>query len=179
MDIYILTNPKDQACYENAILMQDWNSQCSFLTSELTDGTVVAQGVTSFTHILANYTLLQQVDLKNTKVYIDNSPFPNGIVRSFEPLTVFVMKENIYTTTSILTTVASSLILIFVLIFAVIVGQSVKLHRVWSKFKKDQEGFKNAYDLANGNPDIGGGLSTSNMKVGLAIGNEGRVRDQF
>lgn len=178
MDIYILTNPKDQACYENAILMQDWNSQCSFLTSELTDGTVVAQGVTSFTHILANYTLLQQVDLKNTKVYIDNSPFPDGIVRSFEPLTVFVMKENIYTTTSILTTVASSLILIFVLIFAVIVGQSVKLHRVWSKFKKDQEGFKNAYDLANGNPDIGGGLSTSNMRVGNAIGDESRVRAQ-
>jgi hypothetical protein len=50
--------------------------------AERTDGTVIAHGVTSFSHILSNFTLLQQIDLKNTKVYIDNSPFPNGIVRS-------------------------------------------------------------------------------------------------
>jgi hypothetical protein len=46
MDIFILRNEEDQSCYENAILMQDWTSQCSFLTRELTDGTVAVQGVT-------------------------------------------------------------------------------------------------------------------------------------
>ena len=56
MDIYILRNPEDWGCYENAILMQDWTSQCSFLTRELNDGTVVVQGATQFTHILANAT---------------------------------------------------------------------------------------------------------------------------
>jgi hypothetical protein len=102
----------------------------------------------------------------------------NGIIIGFEPLTVFVMKESVYSTSSILTTVASSLILIFVLIFAVIVGQSVKLHRVWTKFKKDQEGFKNAYNLANGNLDIGGGLPSTNLRGVPGNEDDNRVRAQ-
>ena len=150
MDIYILRNKEDWICYENAILMQDWTSQCSFLTRELNDGTVAVQGVTEFTHILANSTKLQELNLTNTRVYIDNSPFPNGIVSNYEPLTVYVMKENIYSTSSTLTTVSYSLILIFAMICAVITGQSFKYHRVRMQFKRDQEGFKNAYEVANG-----------------------------
>ena len=137
MDIYILRNSEDWGCYENAILMQDWTSQCSFLTRELNDGTVVVQGVTQFTHILANATKLQDLNLNDTRVYIDNSPFPNGIVTSYEPLTVYVMKENIYSTSSTLTTVSYSLILIFAMICAVITGQSFKYHRVRMQFKRD------------------------------------------
>lgn len=135
--------------------MQDWTSACSFLTRELTDGTVAVQGVTSFTRILANATKLQDLNLNDTRVYIDNSPFPNGIVRSYEPLTVYVMKENIYSTSSTLTTVSYSLILIFAMICAVIAGQSFKYHRVRMQFKRDQEGFKNAYDVANGTSAVG------------------------
>lgn len=155
MDVYILKNGEDQRCYENAILMQDWTSKCEFLTRGPADGTVAVQGVTQFTHILANSTKLQDINLNDTRVYIDNSPFPNGIVRSYEPLTVYVMKENIYSTSSTLTTVSYSLILIFAMIFAVIIGQSFKYHRLREQFKRDQEGFKNAYDVANGTSAVG------------------------
>jgi hypothetical protein len=52
--------------------------------------------------------------------------------------------------------VSYSLILIFAMICAVITGQSFKYHRVRMQFKRDQEGFKNAYEVANGTAAVVG-----------------------
>lgn len=59
-----------------------------------------------------------------------------------------------YKTSSVMKTVAYSLILIFGMLLAVITGQGVKYHRLRMQFKRDQEGFKNAYDVANGTSAI-------------------------
>ena len=56
------------------------------------------------------------------------------------------MKENIYSTSSTLTTVAYSLILIFAITCAIIMAYGVKYHRLRVQFKRDQDGFKTSYD---------------------------------
>lgn len=69
---------------------------------------------------------VNEIDLSNLKVYIDNTPFPDGIIKNYDPLIVFIMKENIYSTSPLLTTIAYALILVFAMLLVIIVGICVK-----------------------------------------------------
>ena len=51
---------------------------------------------------------------------------------------VFIMKENIYKTSSDMYTAAYSLILVFAMLSVVIMGISVKFHRIRMQFKQDK-----------------------------------------
>ena len=79
------------------------------------------------------------------KIYIDNTPFPSGIVDNYEPITVFIMKENIYRTTSELFETAYILITLLGVICVVILGVGLQLHRLLKKFGKEKEGFSTSF----------------------------------
>ena len=88
---------------------------------------------------------LQDVLLNDTKMYVDNTPFPTGLITNYEPLSVFIMKENIYQTSSDMYTATYALILVFAMLAVIILGISVKLHRVRVQFREDKKGCAHSF----------------------------------
>jgi hypothetical protein len=89
------------------------------------------------------------VILNHTRIYIDNTPFPTGLITNYDPLTVFIMKENIYSTSSDMYTATYALILVFAMLCVVVLGISVKLHRVRMQFRDDKKGFAQSFIKPN------------------------------
>jgi len=64
-------------------MLQDWTRNCSFLDPKLRDPhSVVVIGNSSFHYNLTGLTLLDSMNLTAYKIYIDNTPFPYGIIGS-------------------------------------------------------------------------------------------------
>lgn len=81
-------------------------------------------------HMLYNYTTLEDIRTQNSKLIIDNTPFPRGYIQNYEPLDVFVMKENIYQSSFDMYTATYSLILVFTMLVVILLGVSLKYHRL-------------------------------------------------
>jgi hypothetical protein len=77
-DLFFLKDADDQACYNKAVLMQDWTIDCDFLK----DDSKTVLGTTLHLLKIYNKTTLSMVEFKGTKIIVDNTPFPDGYIQS-------------------------------------------------------------------------------------------------
>jgi hypothetical protein len=121
---------------------------CDFLIKNHNDGSIVNLSVPVFHYDLTDKLRLQDMHLSPYKIYIDNTPFPYGVINSkskpmlnlvdFDPLNVFIMKENIYSTERELMAWGYSMLLLFAMICIVALGIGFKYWRLRNAFKRDK-----------------------------------------
>ncbi len=131
----MLDNDEDVKCYERIVATQDWSSdECKFQTQTYgpdrsawldTNAEEIHIGVQSLS------------DLKPRSVIIDNTPFPGGIIQMFEPVSLYVTKENDYQAKDLYFQLTYTLILISSILLIGIIGVSVKLCRVRKQLKDE------------------------------------------
>jgi hypothetical protein len=66
-----------------AVALQDWTRQCDFIKPGFNNSNAqVNLSVTTLSYVLVKDAKLQELGLDNVKVYIDNTPFPDGVIKS-------------------------------------------------------------------------------------------------